>query len=70
MRRITAVMAAVVMIAGLGFTAPAVASTATAQVRTVASPGQGDGTNSITWGTCAEKALARAGAKSGYCRCR
>jgi len=60
------VMAAAVMTAGLGFTAPAVASAATAQVRTIASPGQGDGTNSITWGTCAEKTLAQAGAKCGY----
>ena len=66
MRKVTAVMAAAVMAAGLGFTAPAVASAATAQARTAASPGLGDGTNSITWGTCAEKALAQAGAKCGY----
>ena len=66
MRKITAVMAATVMAAGLGFTAPAVASAATAQPRTAASPGLDDGTNSIAWGTCAEKALAQAGAKCGY----
>ena len=66
MRKVTTVMAAAVMAAGLGFTAPAVASAATAQARTAASPGLGDGTNSIAWGTCAEKALAQAGAKCGY----
>ena len=66
MRKVTAVMAAAVMAAGLGFTAPAVASAATAQARTAASPGLGDGTKSIAWGTCAEKALAQAGAKCGY----
>ena len=60
MRRITALMAAAVMTAGLGFTAPAVASAATVQAHTAASPSQSD---SITWGTCAEKALAQAGAK-------
>ena len=66
MRKVTTVMAAAVMAAGLGFTAPAVASAATAQARTAASPGLGDRTNSIAWGTCAEKALAQAGAKCGY----
>lgn len=66
MRKINALMTAAVMTAGLGFTAPAVASAATAQARTAASPGSGDGTNSIAWGTCAEKALAQAGAECGY----
>ena len=66
MRRITAVMAAAVTAAGLGFTAPAVASAATAQARTAASPDAGGGTNSIAWGTCAETALAQAGAKCGF----
>ena len=66
MRKITAVMAAAVMTAGLGFTVPAVASATTTQTRIIAAPGQGDGTNSVAWGTCAEKALALAGAKCGY----
>jgi pimeloyl-ACP methyl ester carboxylesterase len=66
MWKITAVMAAAVTAAGLGFTAPAVASAATAHPRTAASPERSDGTTSITWGTCAEKALSQAGAKCGY----
>ena len=70
MRKITAMMAAAVVAAGLGFTAPAVASAATAQARTAASQGLGDETNSITWGTCAEKALAQAAPSAGTCRCR
>jgi pimeloyl-ACP methyl ester carboxylesterase len=66
MRKITAVLATAVMAAGLGFTAPAVASAATAQARSTAAPGLGDGSASIAWGTCAETALAQAGAKCGY----
>jgi pimeloyl-ACP methyl ester carboxylesterase len=66
MRKITAVLATAVMAAGLGFTAPAAASAATAQARSTAAPGLGDGTSSIAWGTCAEAALAQAGAKCGY----
>ena len=66
MRKITAVMATAVMAAGHGFTAPAVASAATAQAQTAAAPGQGNGAKSITWGTCAEQALAQAGGKCGY----
>jgi pimeloyl-ACP methyl ester carboxylesterase len=67
MRKITAVMAAAVVAAGLGFTAtPIAASAATAQARTAGSPGLADETNSISWGTCAEKALAQAGAKCGF----
>jgi pimeloyl-ACP methyl ester carboxylesterase len=62
MRKIAAVMAAAVVTAGLGFTAPAVASAAIVHARTAASPR----TDSIAWGTCAEKALAQAGAKCGY----
>jgi pimeloyl-ACP methyl ester carboxylesterase len=63
MRKITAVMAATVMAAGLGFTAPALATTATAQEHAAASPGATDTAESITWGTCSEQALAQAGAK-------
>jgi pimeloyl-ACP methyl ester carboxylesterase len=66
MWKITALTAAAVLAAGLGFTAPAVASAAPAHARTVASPDASDGTNSIAWGTCAEKALSQAGAKCGY----
>jgi pimeloyl-ACP methyl ester carboxylesterase len=61
-RKTTAAIAAAVTAAGLGFTAPAVASAATARAHTAASPSA----NSITWGTCAEKALAQAGAKCGF----
>jgi pimeloyl-ACP methyl ester carboxylesterase len=66
MRKIAAAMAAAVMATGLGLTAPAVAYAATAQAGTAASTGLGDGTSSIAWGTCTEKALAQAGAKCGY----
>ena len=66
MRKITAGMAAAVMAAGLGFAAPAMASAATAQAHDASSPSSGDATNSIAWGTCAEKALAQAGAKCGW----
>ena len=66
MRKINALFTAAVMAAGLGVAAPAVASAATSQARTAASPGASSGTNSIAWGTCAETALAQAGAKCGY----
>jgi pimeloyl-ACP methyl ester carboxylesterase len=66
MRKINALIAAAAMTAGLGFTAPAVASAATAQARTADSPGVGVAASSIAWGTCAETALAQAGAKCGY----
>ena len=66
MRKIAAALAAAVVAAGLGFTAPAVASAATAQAPTAASPGLGGATASVAWGTCTEKALAQAGAKCGY----
>jgi pimeloyl-ACP methyl ester carboxylesterase len=55
-------MAAAVMTAGLALTAPAMASTGAAQPRAAASAAAG----SIAWGTCAEQALAQAGAKCGY----
>src|ERR1700749_297524 len=66
MRRINALITAAVMAAGLGVSAPAIASAATTQARAAASPGQSAGTSSIAWGTCAETALAQAGAKCGY----
>ena len=62
MRKITAVMATAVMAAGIGFTAPTLASAAPAGAG-AASPGLATGTNSIAWGTCADKDLAQAGAK-------
>ena len=66
MRKINALFTAAVMAAGLGVAAPAVASAATSQARTAASPSASNATNSIAWGTCAETALAQAGAKCGY----
>jgi pimeloyl-ACP methyl ester carboxylesterase len=61
MRKVTAVMATAVMAAGIGFTAPTLASAAPAGAG-AASPGLATGTNSIAWGTCADKDLAQAGA--------
>src|SRR6202789_55156 len=65
MRRINALIAAAAMAAGLGGAAPAVASAATTQARTAASPGASEATNSIAWGTCTETDLAQAGATCG-----
>jgi pimeloyl-ACP methyl ester carboxylesterase len=80
MRKIAAVMATAVMAAGIGFTAPTLASAATAGAGgTTAGAGaatagagaaidgaSGAGTNSIFWHTCANKDLAQAGAQCGY----
>ena len=72
MRKIAAVTATAVMAAGIGFTAPTLASAATAGAGAAtagagaASPGLGAGTNSISWHTCANKDLAQAGAQCGY----
>jgi pimeloyl-ACP methyl ester carboxylesterase len=69
MRKIIVMIAAAVTAGGLGFTAPAMASAApaaTVQAHTAASPDASTGTGSISWGTCAETALAKAGAKCGY----
>jgi pimeloyl-ACP methyl ester carboxylesterase len=63
MRKIAAAIAAAVVTAGLGFIAPAAASAATAAS---AAETQSAQTGPVTWGTCAEKALAQAGAKCGY----
>ena len=53
------------MAAVLGGAAPAVASAATTQARTAASPSANSGTSSIAWGTCTETDLQQAGAQCG-----
>jgi len=65
MRKIATAIAAAVVAAGVGFIAPAASSAATTQ-ETSAAQSVSAQTSSITWGTCAEKALAQAGAKCGY----
>jgi pimeloyl-ACP methyl ester carboxylesterase len=73
MRKITAVMATAVMAAGIGFTAPTLASAATAGAGGATAGADaaidgasGAGANSISWHTCADKDLAQAGAQCGY----
>jgi pimeloyl-ACP methyl ester carboxylesterase len=65
LRKISAVVAAIATAAGLGVTAPALASAATNQARTAASPSASEGTSSITWGTCPEADLVQVGATCG-----
>jgi pimeloyl-ACP methyl ester carboxylesterase len=65
MRRINALIAAAAMTAGLGVAAPSVASAATAQPHSTASPARSAAASSITWGTCTETDLAQAGATCG-----
>ena len=61
MRRINALIAAAAMTAGLGVAAPSVASAATAQPHTAASPARSAAASSITWGTCTETDLDQPG---------
>src|ERR1700753_4442182 len=65
MRKINALFTAAVVAAGLGGTAPAVASAATPQAKTATSSST-SAASSITWGTCSEADLAQAGAQCGY----
>ena len=65
MRKIVTAIATAVVGTGLGFIAPAASSAATTQEGAVAQAVSAQAT-SITWGTCAEAALAQAGAKCGY----
>src|ERR1700761_2885260 len=65
MRKINALFTAAVVAAGLGVTAPAVASAATTQAKTATSSST-SAASSITWGTCSEADLAQAGAQCGY----
>src|ERR1700722_13640406 len=65
MRRINALIAAAAMTAGLGVAARSVASAATAQPHSAASPARSAAASSITWGTCTETDLAQAGATCG-----
>src|ERR1700753_3725568 len=61
MRKIAMAIAAAVVAAGAGFIAPTASSAAPS-----APSAPSAAASSITWGTCAETALAQAGAKCGY----
>jgi pimeloyl-ACP methyl ester carboxylesterase len=65
MRKIVTAIATAVVGAGLGFVAPAASSAATTQASGPAQAVRAQAAT-ITWGTCAEAALAQAGAKCGY----
>src|ERR1700753_2597319 len=65
MRKINALFTAAVVAAGLGVTGPPVPPRSTTQAKTATSSST-SAASSITWGTCSEADLAKAGAQCGY----